>query len=152
MEGSHIVPAWIRRELTLRPHNRGFHLITREVVGALPELRSFRVGVLHIFLMHTSAGLTLNENASPEVLLDLEDHFNEIVPENRPYLRHTIEGADDMPAHVKSSLLGASLSIPVGDGRLLLGTWQGIMLCEHRQHGGARRLVLTLHGEQSPSP
>jgi len=148
MDEPHHNSIWVRREVTLRARPRGFHLITNEVVGALPELRSIRVGLLHVFIMHTSASLTLNENASPEVMLDLEDHVNEIVPENRPFLRHTLEDTNDMPAHVKASLLGASLSLPVGDGRLSLGTWQGIMLCEHRHHGGARRLILTLHGEQ----
>jgi secondary thiamine-phosphate synthase enzyme len=122
-------------------------LITREVVAALPELRDLEIGLLHAFLQHTSASLTINENADPDVPADLDDAFIRLAPENAPY-RHTCEGPDDMPAHVKSCLLGCSLSLPVAQGRLLLGTWQGIYLCEHRRHGGPRKLVLTLHGTQ----
>ena len=133
-------------EITLRARSRGFHLITREVVDQLPELRKIGVGMAHVFILHTSASLTLNENASPDVRADLEDHFNQMVPENAPYYRHTMEGPDDMPAHIKASLLGSSLTIPVADGRLRLGTWQGLYLCEHRNHGGPRRLVVTLWG------
>ena len=135
---------WVQRELTLRPRPRGFHLITRDVLEALPELRGLRVGWLHVFIRHTSASLTLNENASPDVRRDFEAWFNRAVPEDAPYWTHTDEGPDDMPAHIKASLLGPSLTLPVRDGRLALGTWQGIYLCEHRDSGGGRRLLLTL--------
>jgi secondary thiamine-phosphate synthase enzyme len=138
---------WVQRELTLRPRPRGFHLITRDVLSALPELERLRVGLLHVFIRHTSASLTLNENASPDVRDDFESWFNEAVPENASYWTHTIEGADDMPAHIKASLLGPSLTLPVSEGRLAVGTWQGIYFCEHRDHGGGRSLILTLQGE-----
>jgi secondary thiamine-phosphate synthase enzyme len=138
---------WLQREIRLQAKPRGFHLITDELLRALPELRQFRVGLLHVFLLHTSAALTLNENADPTVRADFENWFNHTVREDEPYYLHQDEGADDLPAHLKSSLLGASLSIPIADGRLRLGTWQGIYLCEHRNHGGSRRLVATLHGE-----
>ena len=138
---------WVQREITLRPRPRGFHLITRDVLEALPELRSLRVGLLHVFIRHTSASLTLNENASPDVRDDFESWFNAAVPEDARYWTHTIEGPDDMPAHIKASVLGASLTLPVSDGSFALGTWQGIYLCEHRDHGGSRSLVVTLNGE-----
>jgi secondary thiamine-phosphate synthase enzyme len=138
---------WLQRELTLRPRARGFHLITGEVLGALPELGELAVGLLHVLIRHTSASLTLNENASPEVRDDLEAWFNDAVPERGPLWTHTLEGSDDMPAHVKASLLGPTLTLPVNNGRLALGTWQGIYLCEHRNHGGARSLVATVWGE-----
>ncbi len=138
---------WIQHELSLRPHPRGFHLITRDVVAAIPEMGDILVGLLHVLIQHTSASLTLNENASPDVRVDFESHFNVIAPENAAYYTHTCEGPDDMPAHIKASLLGPSLTLPVKEGRLHLGTWQGIYLCEHRDHGGARGLVLTLQGE-----
>jgi len=138
--------AWFQHDLSLSAMPRGFHIITDRVVRAIPELASVKVGLLHVFILHTSASLTINENADPDVPVDLESSFNAIAPEEFPYI-HTCEGPDDMPAHVKSSLLGSSLSIPVRNGRLVLGTWQGIYLCEHRNRGGARRLVLTLHGE-----
>ena len=138
---------WIQRQITLSPKPRGFHLITWEVAEALPEIKQCRVGVLHVFIQHTSASLSINENASPAVRGDLERHFNEMVPEDAPYYEHTLEGPDDMPAHIKASLLGFSLTIPVGEGRLLLGQWQGLYLCEHRNHGGTRKLVVTLQGE-----
>ncbi|HVL94247.1 MAG TPA: secondary thiamine-phosphate synthase enzyme YjbQ [Solirubrobacteraceae bacterium] len=138
---------WLQREITLDPRPRGFHLITREVVGALPELRELRAGLLHLFIRHTSASLTLNENASPDVRRDFESWFDEAVPERAPYWTHTLEGPDDMPAHVKASLLGPALSLPVSAGRLALGTWQGIYLCEHRDRGGPRSLLATVHGE-----
>jgi len=138
--------AWIQRHLRLAPRRRGFHLITAEVEAALPELDRIGVGLLHVFLQHTSASLCLNENADPDVPRDLELAFNEIAREDFPYA-HTVEGPDDMPAHVKSALLGAAVSVPIAAGRLCLGTWQGIYLCEHRDHGGPRRLVLTVHGE-----
>ncbi|MEM6645046.1 MAG: secondary thiamine-phosphate synthase enzyme YjbQ [Bacteroidota bacterium] len=138
---------WMQRTIALKPRRRGFHLITREVLRQLPELAQVEVGLLHVFIQHTSASLTLNENASPEVRTDMEAHFNAMVPEDQPYYRHTLEGSDDMPAHIKASLLGSSLSLPVAQGRLNLGTWQGLYLCEHRDYGGARRLVLTLQGD-----
>jgi secondary thiamine-phosphate synthase enzyme len=137
---------WIQHDLTLPAMSRGFHLITDRVVKAVPELGSLKAGLLHVFILHTSASLSINENADPDVPADLESSFNSIAPEDFPY-RHTCEGPDDMPAHVKASLLGSSLSIPVRNGRLILGTWQGIYLCEHRNRGGSRRLMLTLHGE-----
>jgi secondary thiamine-phosphate synthase enzyme len=137
---------WAQRTVSLDARPRGFHLVTREVVDALPELSSVRVGLLHVFIRHTSASLTLNENASPDVRRDFESWFNAAVPEDFAWT-HTLEGADDMPAHVKTSLLGPSLTLPVADGRLALGTWQGIYLCEHRDHGGSRSLTLTLFGE-----
>jgi secondary thiamine-phosphate synthase enzyme len=138
---------WLQRSLTLDPRPRGFHLITRDVLAALPELREVRAGLLHVFIRHTSASLTLNENASPDVRRDFESWANEAVPEDAPYWTHTDEGPDDMPAHIKASLMGPSLTLPVSGGRLAVGTWQGIYLCEHRDRGGARSLVLTLQGE-----
>jgi secondary thiamine-phosphate synthase enzyme len=138
---------WVQREVTLRPRPRGFHLVTGEVLEALPELGRLRAGLLHVFIRHTSASLTLNENASPDVRADFESYFNDAVPEDAPYWTHTIEGADDMPAHVKAALLGPSVTIPVAAGRLATGTWQGIYLCEHRDDGGPRSLILTLSGE-----
>jgi len=124
-------------------------LITREVIGAVPEIGRLRVGLLHVFIRHTSASLTLNENASPDVRRDFGAFFDSVVPEDAPYWTHTLEGADDMPAHIKASLLGPSVSIPIADGRLALGTWQGIYLCEHRDHGGPRSLVATVWGEEA---
>jgi secondary thiamine-phosphate synthase enzyme len=140
---------WVQRAITLRPRPRGFHLVTGEVESALPELRELRVGLAHLFIQHTSASLTLNENASPDVRDDFESWFDDAVREDAAYWTHTIEGPDDMPAHIKASLLGPSLSLPVADGRLALGTWQGVYLCEHRAHGGPRSLVVTLFGETS---
>ena len=138
---------WIQREIRLQARPRGFHLVTRDVLSALPELAEMRVGLLHLLIRHTSASLALNENASPEVRRDFESWFNEAVPEGASYWTHTLEGADDMPAHIKASLLGPSLTLPVDGGRLALGTWQGIYLCEHRDHGGPRSLVATAWGE-----
>ncbi|MFL5820966.1 MAG: secondary thiamine-phosphate synthase enzyme YjbQ [Solirubrobacteraceae bacterium] len=138
---------WIQREIELRPRPRGFHLVTDEVRDALPELRRLRVGIAHLFIRHTSASLTLNENASPDVRRDFESWFDQAVPEGARYWTHTLEGADDMPAHVKASLLGPSLAVPVASGRLALGTWQGIYLCEHRDRGGPRSLLATIWGE-----
>jgi secondary thiamine-phosphate synthase enzyme len=135
----------VSRELTLDPRPRGFHLITREVCDALPELADVDAGLLHVWMKHTSASLTVNENASPDVRRDFESWFDDAVDEDAPYWTHTQEGPDDMPAHIKASLLGPSLTLPVRDGRLALGTWQGIYLCEHRDHGGARTVVLTLN-------
>ena len=138
--------SWHQRELTLERRRRGFHLITDEIVAALPELQTIRIGLLHIFIMHTSASLTINENADSDVLRDMESSLNAIAPEDFPY-RHTVEGPDDMPAHVKASLMGSSVMVPVRNGRLVLGTWQGIYLCEHRDNPSRRRLTLTLQGE-----
>ena len=138
---------WIQREVTLDARPRGFHLVTREVEEAVPELRDLRVGMVHVFIRHTSAALTLNENASPDVRRDFESWSNEAVPEAAPYWTHTVEGADDMPGHVKASLFGPSVTIPVADGHLALGTWQGIYLCEHRDRGGPRSLMVTAWGD-----
>lgn len=137
---------WMQHELTLAAKPRGFHLVTREVLAALSGLERVRVGLLHLFLCHTSASLSVNENADPDVPVDLEMALNHVVPERLPYV-HTVEGPDDSPAHMKASLVGCSLTIPVREGRLVLGTWQGIYLCEHRNRGGRRRLVATLQGE-----
>jgi secondary thiamine-phosphate synthase enzyme len=139
---------WAQGEIRLDPRRRGFHLITREVLAAVPRLAEVEVGLLHLFIRHTSASLTLNENASPDVRRDFEAWFSRAVPDGAEYFRHRLEGDDDMPAHIKSSLLGSSLTIPIADGRLALGTWQGIYLCEHRDHGGPRRLLITAWGEQ----
>ena len=138
---------WVQREITLDARPRGFHLVTREVVGALPELCEVTVGLLHLLIQHTSASLALNENASPDVRRDFETYFNVAVPEDAPYWTHTLEGADDMPAHIKAALLGPTLTLPIARGGLALGTWQGIYLCEHRDRGGSRSVVATLHGE-----
>jgi secondary thiamine-phosphate synthase enzyme len=137
---------WVQREISLRPRPRGVHLVTSEITGAVPELRDLSVGLAHIFIRHTSASLTLNENASPDVRRDFETWFNAAVPEQFAWT-HTLEGPDDMPAHVKAALMGPALSLPIAGGRLALGTWQGIYLCEHRDHAGPRRLTLTLAGE-----
>lgn len=130
--------------ITIAPKPRGFHLITDDIERALFELGTVDAGILHVFIQHTSASLTINENADPTVRQDFESHFNNMVPENAPYYRHTFEGPDDMPAHLKASLLGSSVTIPVTNGRLNMGVWQGVYLCEHRDHGGARRLVVSL--------
>lgn len=137
---------WWQETITLKARSRGLHLVTDEVLAGIP-LQGRKVGLLHLFLQHTSAALTLNENADPDVRGDMERWLNQAVPENAPYYEHTLEGPDDMPAHVKSSLLGASLILPVRDGRLALGSWQGIWLCEFRHQGGSRRLLATLQGE-----
>jgi secondary thiamine-phosphate synthase enzyme len=138
---------WIQREITLEPRPRGFHLVTREVLRALPELEGIGIGLLHLLITHTSASLALNENASPDVRRDFESWADDAVPEDAPYWTHTLEGADDMPAHVKAALFGPSLTMPISRGRLALGTWQGIYLCEHRDRGGARSLIATVWGE-----
>jgi len=137
---------WLQKEIQLRAKSRGFHLVTDEILAQFPELREVKVGMLHVFIQHTSASLTVNENADPTVREDFESYFNRTVKEDEPYYTHTLEGSDDLPAHIKSSLLGSSVTLPVSDGRLNVGTWQGIYLCEHRNRGGARRLVLTLQG------
>jgi secondary thiamine-phosphate synthase enzyme len=138
---------WAQHEIRLPPLPRGFHLVTREVEEGMPELASLALGICHVFIRHTSASLTLNENASPDVRRDFETWFNRAVPDGADYFRHTLEGDDDMPAHIKASLLGPSVTIPVTEGRLGLGTWQGIYLCEHRNDGGPRRLTVTAWGE-----
>jgi secondary thiamine-phosphate synthase enzyme len=137
---------WLQRQIELRARPRGFHIITRDLLAELPELEGIKTGLLHLFLQHTSASLSINENADSDVPLDLESSFNAIAPESFLY-RHTSEGPDDMPAHVKASMLGCALSIPIANGRLALGTWQGIYICEHRNHGGKRRVVATIWGE-----
>jgi secondary thiamine-phosphate synthase enzyme len=138
---------WIQREIRLAARPRGFHLVTSEVLAALPELRELEVGMLHLLICHTSASLALNENASPDVRRDFETWFNQVVPERAAYWTHTLEGPDDMPAHIKAALLGPSLTLPIADGRPALGTWQGIYLCEHRNRGGERTLVATAWGQ-----
>lgn len=138
---------WRQRIIALRSRSKGFHLITEEILEQLPELGEMNVGLLHLFIQHTSASLSINENADPTVRSDMEAHFSKAVPENAPYYEHTLEGPDDMPAHIRTVLLGESLSIPVREGRLLLGTWQGIYLGEHRNRGGSRKVVATLNGE-----
>jgi secondary thiamine-phosphate synthase enzyme len=137
---------YIQKEIQLKPKKRGFHLITDEIISQFSDLKNVKNGLLHVFIKHTSAGLTINENADSTVRGDFERHINEMVPENRDYYRHTLEGPDDMPAHIKASLFGASVQTPITDGKLNLGTWQGIYLCEHRNSGGARKLVLTAMG------
>ena len=137
---------FFQKELQLKQQPRGFHLITSEITNHLDELKTIKVGQLQIFIKHTSASLTVNENADPTVREDFESHMNKMVPENAPYYLHTYEGPDDMPAHIKASLLGASVTIPITNGKLNLGIWQGIYLCEHRDHGGSRKVVLTLFG------
>jgi secondary thiamine-phosphate synthase enzyme len=138
---------WVQEEIRLPAMARGFHLITRQVEQAVPDLSRIRVGLAHVFVKHTSASLTLNENASADVRRDFETWFNHAVPEDAPYWTHTLEGPDDMPAHIKASLLGSSVTLPVRDGGFALGTWQGIYLCEHRDTGGPRRLTVTAFGE-----
>ncbi|HHQ4683320.1 TPA: secondary thiamine-phosphate synthase enzyme YjbQ [Aeromonas veronii] len=138
---------WQQCLLTLKPRSRGFHLVTDELVAKLPMLADYRTGMAHLLLQHTSASLTLNENCDPSVRSDMEAHLHRLAPEDAPYYRHTYEGPDDMPAHIKSSLLGVSLLLPIRDGQLALGTWQGIWLGEHRVDGGARKMLVTLQGE-----
>lgn len=139
--------SWLQKTINLKPRSRGFHIIDNEITSQLPELANYKIGLLHLFIQHTSASLTINENADPTVRMDMESHFNKFVPQCQPYYRHDYEGDDDMPAHIKSSTLGCELSIPISDGRLQLGTWQGIYLGEHRDHGGSRRIVATLQGQ-----
>ena len=138
--------AWYQQQIVLPSRQRGFHLITEFIAEAVPEIVELKMGLLHVFIMHTSASLTINENADPDVPVDMESSLNAIVPENFPYL-HTCEGPDDMPAHVKASMMGSSVTVPIRDGRLCLGTWQGIYLCEHRNHAHGRRLTITANGE-----
>lgn len=138
---------WLQKEIQLTAKPRGFHLITSEVLAGIGEISCCKVGLLHLFIKHTSASLTVNENADPSVRQDFENFFSRAVPEDEPYYRHRDEGSDDLPAHIKSSLLGASVTVPVANGRLNMGIWQGIYLCEHRNNGGSRTLVVTLSGE-----
>jgi len=135
-----------QKEIILKPYPRGFHLITRQILEQVPEIKEVNIGWIQVFIKHTSASLTINENADPSVRTDFESHMNEMIPEDAPYFIHTYEGSDDMPAHIKASLLGASVQIPIRNGRLNMGIWQGIYLCEHRNHGGSRRLVITVLG------
>jgi secondary thiamine-phosphate synthase enzyme len=139
---------WYQKEILLKPRGRGFHLITEEVLGQLTEIKNIKIGLMHILIKHTSASLTLNENFDPDVRSDMEKYFNRAVKENEPWYDHNSEGSDDMPAHIKSTLIGNSLSIPITAGRLNLGTWQGIYLCEHRNHAGSRKLLVTILGEE----
>ncbi len=138
---------WIQKTVTLKPRSRGFHVITNDIVSCLPELKQLSIGIAHLFIQHTSASLTINENADPSVRTDMELHFNQNAPENRSFYTHTYEGPDDITAHLKSTTIGNSLSIPIKNGQLALGTWQGIYLGEHRNHGGSRTLIVTLNGE-----
>ena len=138
---------WIQREINLAPKCRGFHLVTNDVVQELPEVRQVKIGLLHIFMQHTSASLAINENADPDVRVDMESYFNQAMPENEPYFRHVLEGSDDMPAHLKAVVLGERLTIPISEGQLALGLWQGIYLCEHRNYAGSRKIIITLSGE-----
>jgi len=138
--------AWFQKEVRLPAQRRGFHLVTDEILASVPELQDISMGLMHVFILHTSASISINENADPDVPRDLELAFNEIAREDFPY-RHTMEGPDDMPAHVKHAMIGSSITVPVQAGRLCLGTWQGLYLCEHRNHAGSRRLVVTVHGE-----
>lgn len=138
---------WLQKTLLLKPKTRGFHLITDDILNKMPEIRQFSMGMANFFLQHTSASLTINENADPSVRQDFESYFNRVVPEDAPYFIHTLEGVDDMPAHLKSALLGVSLTIPIQAGELALGVWQGIYLCEHRDYAGGRKMLVTLNGE-----
>ena len=135
-----------QKEIVLKPYTRGFHLITSQILEQMPEIRQVNIGWIQVFIKHTSASLTINENADPSVRTDFESHMNEMVPENAPYYIHTYEGSDDMPAHIKASLMGASVQIPISNGQLNMGIWQGIYLCEHRNHGGSRKVVVTVLG------
>jgi secondary thiamine-phosphate synthase enzyme len=139
--------SWHQAKFTLAAKSRGFHLITDDIVKQLPEIHNYQVGLLHLFLQHTSASLTINENADPTVRMDMESHFNHFVPERQPYYKHDYEGDDDMPAHIKSSTLGCQITIPISHGRLMLGTWQGVYLGEHRDYAGGRSIIATLSGE-----
>ena len=139
--------SWFQKTIHLPPLSRGFHLMTSPILQQLPELKDFNIGLAHFFICHTSASLTINENADSSVRTDFESHFNKMVPENAPYYIHTYEGPDDMPAHLKSSILGSSVTIPITNGRLNMGTWQGIYVCEHRDHASGRKIIVTLNGE-----
>ena len=138
---------WFQKQISLPPHKRSFHIITHSILESIEDVEKINIGLLYVFIHHTSASLTINEDADPSVRQDFETHFNELVPENNPEFIHISEGPDDMPAHLKSAILGSSLTIPIQNAKLLLGTWQGIYLCEHRNNGGNRKLTLTLQGE-----
>ena len=138
---------WIQKEIRLPPKPRGFHLITDEILNKISEIKSINIGLMNLFIKHTSASLIINEDADPTVRMDFESHFNQIVPEKQGYYSHTMEGPDDMPAHLKSSILGSSINIPIENGLLSLGTWQGVYLCEHRNRGGGRKIVATINGD-----
>ncbi len=138
---------WYQKEVRLKPRSRGYHLVTEELLSQIPELSGIRIGILNVFIKHTSASLTINENADPTVRQDFESYFNHAVPEDEPYYKHLDEGSDDLPAHLKASILGCSLNIPISNGRLNIGIWQGIYLCEHRNHGGSRTILLTINGD-----
>jgi secondary thiamine-phosphate synthase enzyme len=138
---------WIQKEIRLSPKTRGFHLVTNEILNQLPEIKNIHIGMLNFFIKHTSASLTINENADPTVRQDFESYFNRAVPEDEPYYKHLDEGSDDLPAHLKASIIGCSLNIPITAGKLNVGIWQGIYMCEHRNHGGSRSLVITMQGE-----
>ena len=139
---------WYQKEISLKTRGRGFHLVTDEVMGQIPEIKNIKTGLMHILIKHTSASITINENFDPDVRSDMEKYFNKTVKENEPWYDHNSEGSDDMPAHIKSTIIGSSLTIPVTNGKLNLGTWQGIYLCEHRNHAGTRRIVVTILGEE----
>ena len=139
---------WYQKEITLKPRGRGFHLVTDEIINQLPELKEIKTGLIHILIKHTSASITLNENYDPDVRSDMERYFNKTVKENEPWYDHKSEGSDDMPAHIKSTVIGSSLTVPITDGKLNLGNWQGIYLCEHRNHAGSRKIVVTIFGEE----
>ncbi len=138
---------WIQKQINLKAKQRGFHLVTNEIIRDIAELKEMNVGLLHLFMQHTSASLAINENADPDVRIDMEAYFNQAIAENEPYYQHVLEGSDDMPAHLKAVVLGNELTIPVSKKRLLMGTWQGIYLCEHRNHAGSRKIIATLNGE-----
>ena len=138
---------WYQKEISLKPRERGFHLVTDEILGQIPEIKKIKSGLMHILIKHTSASITLNENYDPDVRSDMEKYFDRTVKENEPWYEHNSEGSDDMPAHIKSTLIGNSLTIPITNGKLNLGTWQGIYLCEHRNHAGSRKIVVTIFGE-----
>lgn len=140
--------SWFQKTIYMPAYTRGFHLVTREILQQLPELSDYKIGLANFFMKHTSASLTINENADPSVRADFESHFNKMVPERAPYYIHTYEGDDDMPAHLKSSILGCSINIPISDGNLNMGTWQGIYLCEHRSFSSSRSITITLNGEK----
>ncbi len=135
-----------QKQINLKPYSRGFHLITNTILHNIPEIEDIEIGLLHVFIKHTSASLTINENADPSVRTDFESHMSKMVPENAPYYVHNYEGSDDMPAHIKSSLMGSSIQVPISNGKLNLGIWQGIYLCEHRNNGGSRKLVISVFG------
>ena len=138
---------WMQKNISIKSISRGFHIITDQVTDQIPEIKTIKIGILHLFIKHTSASLTINENADKTVRNDFEKHFNEMVPENQPYYQHTYEGPDDIPAHLKASILGSSISIPISNGHLNMGTWQGIYLCEHRNNAFQRKMVATIQGE-----